>query len=96
MAIPPNLEGTARLVERAFPEGVTKDDYWPLLAVLYPYMSERALARVVGHFVGQPYELVLNDIYGVNAKTLPSDRVDAVRARLVAAGLDEWDREEDW
>lgn len=72
------------------------DDYWPLLVVLYPYMSDRALARVVSHFVGQDYGLVLNDVFGVNAKSLPSSEVDAVRARLLAAGLDEWDKEEAW
>ncbi|RKH01822.1 DUF3349 domain-containing protein [Corallococcus carmarthensis] len=70
------------------------DDYWPLLAALYPYMSDRALARVVSHFVGLDYELVLNDIFGVNRKELPSAAVDAVRARLVAAGLEEWNKAE--
>ncbi|MBN8470265.1 DUF3349 domain-containing protein [Corallococcus exiguus] len=87
---------TVALIKRAFPEGVTEADYLPLLTVLYPHMSDRALAMVVGHFVGQDYPLVLNDIYGVGGGFKPAspDAVAAVQARLVAAGLEEWIQEE--
>ncbi|RKH27598.1 DUF3349 domain-containing protein [Corallococcus sp. CA041A] len=96
MDLHPSLERTAALIRRAFPDGVTEADYLPLLTVLYPHMSDRALARVVGHFVGQDYPLVLNDIYGVGGGSQPAspDAVAAVQARLVAAGLEEWIKEE--
>ncbi|NOK36257.1 DUF3349 domain-containing protein [Corallococcus exercitus] len=95
MSLPPNLESTADLVRRAFPEGVTEADYLPLLTALYPHMSDRSLAMVVGHFVGQDYPLVLNDIYGVGGgyTSASPDAVAAVQARLVAAGLEEWLKE---
>ncbi|GMU00777.1 hypothetical protein KH5H1_48970 [Corallococcus caeni] len=96
MSLPPSLESTASLVHRAFPEGVTEADYLPLLTVLYPHMSDRGLAMVVGHFVGQDYPLVLNDIYGVGGgyAAASPDAVAAVQARLVAAGLEEWIKED--
>ncbi|NOJ94409.1 hypothetical protein HMI51_15910 [Corallococcus coralloides] len=95
VAIPPSLEGAVRLVVRTFLEGVTKDDYWPLLVVLNPYMSDRGMAMVVGHFVGRAYEIVLGDIYGIDEQPPPPAALEAVRARLVAAGLDEWIKAEE-
>ncbi|MBZ4377081.1 DUF3349 domain-containing protein [Corallococcus interemptor] len=96
MDLHPSLMSTVALIKRAFPEGVTEADYLPLLTVLYPHMSDRNLAMVVGHFVGQAYPLVLNDIYGVGGGSKPAspDGVAAVQGRLVAAGLEEWIKEE--
>ncbi|NNB96357.1 DUF3349 domain-containing protein [Corallococcus exiguus] len=83
------------LVERAFPGGVAKDDYWPLLIVLSPYMSDRGMAMVVGHFVGRAYEIVLNDIYGIDEQSPSPAALEAVRAKLVAAGLADWIKAEE-
>nr|WP_128794496.1 DUF3349 domain-containing protein [Corallococcus coralloides] len=96
MDLHPSLMSTVALIKRAFPEGVTEADYLPLLTVLYPHMSDRALAMVVGHFVGQDYPLVLNDIYGVGGGSKPAspDAAASVQGRLVAAGLEEWIQEE--
>ncbi|WP_158626601.1 DUF3349 domain-containing protein [Corallococcus interemptor] len=87
---------TVALIKRAFPDGVIEADYLALLTVLYPHMSDRALAKVVGHLIGQDYPLVMNDIWGVGggSKPAPPDAVAAVQARLVTAGLEEWIKEE--
>ncbi|WP_216627569.1 DUF3349 domain-containing protein [Corallococcus exercitus] len=85
---------TLAMLGRAFPEGVSEADYRPLLAVLYPYFSDRNLADVVSRFTGRAYGLVLNDVYGVQSTKLTADAVASIHARLVVAGLDAWSKED--
>ncbi len=91
MTVPAHLVSTAALITKTFPEGVPEADYLPLLAVLYPHMADENLVEVVSLLTGRERGAVLNDVYAAGAGAgLRPDAVEAVRARLVAAGLDQW------
>ena len=55
------LQPTYELLECAFPDGISDDEYFPLLAILHPEMSFRTLAEVLSHLTDKPYIEVLND-----------------------------------
>lgn len=95
MNIPSHLVSTANLICEAFPNGLADDDYLPLLAVLYPHMSDENLAEVVILLTGRERGEVMNDVYAAGAGIgLHLDTVAAVRAQLVAVGFEEWIRED--
>jgi len=80
---------------RAFPKGVPEEDYLALVALLYDEMSHRALATVLSHlFETTEYHRVLNDIGFASRLSPQSDPVLRVRGKLVAAGYEEWLKEE--
>jgi hypothetical protein len=53
------------VLRRAYAEGISHDEYLPLLAALYIDMSPRGLARLVAEFADREYAVVLNDANGV-------------------------------
>ncbi|AGC41815.1 hypothetical protein MYSTI_00465 [Myxococcus stipitatus DSM 14675] len=95
MSVPAHLASTVSLIDRAYPEGVPEADYLPLLSVLYPYMADENLVEVISLLMGRDRDVVMNDVYTAGAAVgLHPDSVAAVRARLVASGLNEWTRED--
>lgn len=63
------------VLRRAYPDGLSGDEYLPLLAALYIDMSPRAIARLVQEFAGSEYEYidVWNDVNGVISTVDKSD-----------------------
>jgi hypothetical protein len=94
MAIPEHLASTHRMLVAAFPDGVAGEDYLATIALLHGYMSARCLAETMvlafGSF-GVTYHTVYNDIGRVASPDvfLP-DVLTRVRARLTAAGYEDW------
>ena len=99
MAIPQHLASTHRMLVAAFPDGVTGEDYLGTIALLYDYMSNRCLAEAMALALGDfgvSYHTVYNDI----GRAVPAAAVSAVvlarvRARLTAAGYEDWIHESD-
>ena len=95
--LPETQQDTYEMLKCAFPEGVTDAEYTALLAILYPYMSHRSLARVVAYFIGRRdhtgYVHVLHDVYGVEWGDFPdtiTEKMRSVRHRLSGCGFQEW------
>ena len=89
--VSPHLLSTYRLINRAFPDGIESEAYFPLLALLYDEMSDRNLAQVVAHYTGKDYSVVLNDVYRVRYTDVPEpEAIAKVRRRLLACGYEEW------
>ena len=94
-AIAPHLKSTCELIDRAFPDGVDTESYFPLLALLESEMSDRNLAETIAYFTKRDYEEVLNDTYAVKSLSIPSaEAIDRVKTRLIACGYEEWLNEE--
>lgn len=85
------LDPTRELFRRAYPDGLPEKDYFPLLAILYPDMSDRQLAKVVAEFFKRDYDGVLNDGAKAVSTQVPSkEDLERVRLRLLLAGHEDW------
>ena len=94
--IPPHLDSTWQLLKRAFPNGISEEDYLAVLDQLYPHMADENLQNVVALFTGRDPGVVLNDIFRVGSGGAVSAKVRAsVGDRLCRAGFDEWVEEDD-
>ena len=92
--IPKWLESTIALLKRAYPDGVSQDDWDGIMFLLYEHMSDRALAKTVSYFTGIDYPIHYNDVLRIGAYGCEPAIVERVRMRLNAAGYDEWVAEE--
>jgi hypothetical protein len=82
------LRPVLALLQRAYPGGVPRQDYWALLVVLGDLMSERNLAAVVAEFIDGETVVVANDAAAADSIRRPARHdVTRVRAVLDAHGL---------
>ncbi len=92
--IPAHLISTYQLLQCAFPQGVEKQEYLPLLSILYEQMSDRSLAQVIAEFTGREYHAVLNDVYQVGAaETFLSrgeEALSSVKQKLMHCDYEKW------
>jgi hypothetical protein len=92
--IPKHLESTWKMLQDSFPEGVSDQDYLPLLKVLYENMSDGNLADVVSRFTGRERGMVYNDVLKAGAGVgIEPMAVERVRERLAPFGLADWLKE---
>lgn len=85
------LLSTYKLIERAFPDGVQEEDYFPLLALLYGEMSDRNLAEVMARCTGKDYYLVLNDVYAIGSTDArDTEAIAKLKEHLLGCGYAEW------
>ncbi|MEG3848973.1 DUF3349 domain-containing protein [Microcoleus sp. herbarium19] len=85
------LSSTYKLIQRAFPDGIKEEDYFPLLALLYDEISDRNLAEVMAHSTGKDYSIVLNDVYSVGSTYAPDAKAIAkLKKHLLGCGYAEW------
>lgn len=92
--IPPHLASTVALLQRAFPEGIDDASYLHVIHVLYEYMADGNLAEVMSIVTGRDVGETLNDVWRSEADSYSPNGLDAVFARLVAAGFIAWAEEE--
>ena len=94
--IPDHLASTHRMLLAAYPKGLPDTDYFAVISLLYPHMSDRCLAEVIAITFGREYIEVWNDTGKVVTTNIPAtDTIEQVRLRLQHAGYDDWLREED-
>jgi hypothetical protein len=85
--LPPALMEVLNLLQRAYPDGFPKADYFPLLAVLQTDMSEENLSNVVAEFLDDETVVIANDAAKAASLSIPRpEEVRRVRGRLEAAG----------
>lgn len=89
--VPDYLWGTYDLLKCAFPNGISHEAYWPLMAILHPEMSFRTLAKVLSALTDKEYIEVLNDAAGFGLDPMPDlSEIEKVKERLIPCGYEEW------
>lgn len=92
MRLAEHLIPVHELLRRAFPDGVPREDYLPLLVVLREGLSERNLAAVVAELMDDEITVVDNDAAAATSvRRPPATDVQRVRDKLAEAG---WEPEE--
>jgi hypothetical protein len=93
-SIPKHLDSTYILLKTAFPTGISEEEYYPVLALLYDFMSDRNLSEVISYCTGKDEQLILNDIYAVQGMKLENENYMATKQLLIKAGYKEWTEED--
>ena len=86
------LRPVLALLQRAYPDGVPRQDYPALLAVLGDLLCDGNLAEVVAEFIDGQMVVVANDAAAAHSVS-PPERHDVTRVRAVldAHGLADLD-----
>jgi hypothetical protein len=75
----------------AFPDGLDRQGYIGLLAVLNEEMSHRSIATVISLVFEADYFEVLNEVYGLSTNPEASPAAVAqTKARLMPCGYQAW------
>jgi hypothetical protein len=95
--LPPYLHSTYDLIVRAFPDGISDEDYFPLLAVFEPTeISARNLGAVLEAIDGRNYSLhYYNLLHELPYRKPRRADIDRVRAKLESVGFAAWLKEDD-
>jgi hypothetical protein len=91
--IPAHLISTYQLLQCAFPQGITEQEYLPLLSILYEQMSDRSLAQVIAELTGKEYSIVLNDIYRIGSTALLTEvkaALPSIQQKLRHCNYEQW------
>lgn len=89
--VPSYLMTTYMMVKCAFPDDISQGEYWALISLLHPHMSNRALGRVLGTITGEEYFKGYFDAAGFNSHTpVDANIVEIVTKRLINCGYEEW------
>jgi hypothetical protein len=93
--VPKYLKSTYKMISLAYPNGIDESKYFPLMAVLYQYMSDRNLAEVIALFTGKKLDTVLNDVYRSQSTNKPrNDELESIKKELIPFGFEEWAEED--
>ena len=85
-----HLRSTIDLIRKAFPDGISDEDYAFVLRLFYDHLSDRNLADVISLTTGREPATTLNDIYR-SASIPESDRdLERVRSVLYEHGFEAW------
>ena len=90
MRIPEVLKSTYMMLYQVFPNGISEEDYWIVLYLLYDYMADENLAVVMSFFIDKPLAIIENDIYRVCQMQLDSELLDKIKSKLEQCGFEEW------
>ncbi|MGF9908939.1 DUF3349 domain-containing protein [Brevibacillus sp. HB1.2] len=89
--IPKHLESTLNMLKRAYPNGISDKECFPLMSLLYEHMSDRNLAEVISFITGKEVAIALNDIHkSVSTKQLSEQELNMVREKLLEHGFEKW------
>ena len=90
-----HLESSLTLLQKAFPKGISEEEYFTLLDLLYEDFSDRNLAELISYFHKKEYSEVMNDIYSSQSTKKPlKQSVNTLKERMKPFGYDEWKQEE--
>jgi len=79
------------VLQEAFPEGLSTEKYYVVLAVMHPLIDHTLLVDALAHFTGKPYCTVYDDLMQAKASFVPHPAdADAVQERLIDAGWFDW------
>jgi len=93
--VPKHLESTYRMISSAYPNGIDESKYFPLIAVLYEYVSDRNLAEVISLFTSKKIEVVLNYVYRSQSTNKPHEyEIESIKRELTPFGFEKWTEEE--
>ncbi|WP_375538956.1 DUF3349 domain-containing protein [Pseudomonas frederiksbergensis] len=71
------------MLNKAYPDGINERDYFPILALLYEFFSDRNLANLISNITKKDPDLVLNDIYASVSTKKPSDtEIQSIKTHL--------------
>lgn len=90
MKIPDFLQSTYLLLVQTFPNGISVEEYWTILYLLYDHIADENLAIVMSVFTGKSLAVVSNDLYGVCQRSFDSKLLDEVKNKLNANDFEEW------
>ena len=90
MDVPKRYRHTVKLLEAAFPEGISAKDYAPLLRLLHEEMTFRAISAVLEFFGKDPDSTYLEASSAASAEGPSPSEVERVRAKLLPHGWEEW------
>ena len=89
-AISQPLQDVYNVLICAFPEGISDEEYWPLIAVLHPSMSFWVMADVLPALTHKNRSEVYNDASGFGLDSPPTfEEVEKVRLKLKACIYEE-------
>jgi hypothetical protein len=89
--VPKELLSTVQLLRKAYPDGIPDRDYFAVLALLGPHMSERGLGEAVSYCCEHDRFVIGNDWAAVASRNPPpAAELERVRSTLEAAGFSEW------
>ncbi len=91
--VPLHLVSTFNMLKKAFPKAIEYSTYFPVVYLLYDYMSDRNLADIMSYFVDKEYSEILNDIHSINKVMINEAIKLEVLEKLKLAGYDEWIKE---
>lgn len=75
------------MIEKSYPLGIPKEDYLPLLKILYNEMSDRNIIDVISLLTTKPKHIVQNDLYSIAIKPIDCNRVLLI---LKQNGYEDW------
>ncbi len=78
-----------RILNDVFPDcRLSGRQYWSVLALLYPEMSDRQLAKVMSRFTGGDYHQIYNDIAKASALDYTGEKeFEAIKEAFIRHGF---------
>lgn len=84
------LKSTEKMLKKTFKTGISEEEYYVLLFLLYDYMSDENLAIVMENLTKKSKWVVQNDIAVSINKDFSPEIIMSIEDRLNANGFKEW------
>ena len=88
------LKSTEKMLKKTFETGISEEEYYVLLFLLYDYMSDENLSIVMENLTKKSKWAIQNDIAVSINKNFSREIIMSIEDRLNANGFKEWKCEE--
>ena len=88
------LKSTEKMLKKTFETGISEEEYYVLLFLLYDYMSDENLAIVMENLTKKSKWVIENDIAVSINKDFSPEIIISIEDRLNANGFKKWKCEE--
>ena len=89
--VPEYLQDTYDLLKCAFPSSIPEDEYFQVIRLLHPYMSYRALTKVLAAVQGGTYADFMNDTMGFDINSDEgTESLEVTEKKLIECGYKKW------